>query len=229
MRSDVFSVKSVRDISTQYFSVKVTEISLGNPETNSPNSIKAVVGGAITPFTGDSILYVNATGVSTLINLSSGRLLRDFLPRLDTGAKFFVNSKFYRLIETAPRILGVVIAGDFVYVSYNYYDEKSDKMHFCISKSSIKNPKWIEIYRTIPIDAHYFTVGNGGKLATYEGKLFFTIGDQSLDRANGLPSDFAAQNPSMPWGKKLFMPILMIIRSNLLFVAPAIETHRAYI
>lgn len=204
MRSDIFNVKSVRDISTQYFSVKVTEISLGNLEKNLPNSIKAVGDGAITPFSGDSILYVNVSGAFTLVNLSSGKLLRDFLPRLDTGAQFFINSKFYKLIETAPRILGIVRAGDFIYASYNCYDEKSDRMHFCISKSAIKNPKWIEIYRTIPIDANYFAVGNGGKLAIYNGKLFFTIGDQSLDRANGLPSDFAAQNPAMPWGKTFY-------------------------
>ena len=50
-------------------------------------------------------------------------------------------------------------------------------------------------------------MGNGGKLAIYQDKLFFTIGDQSLDRANGVPSDFAPQNWEMPWGKTLYFSL----------------------
>ena len=37
--------------------------------------------------------------------------------------------------------------------------------------------------------------------------LLLSIGDYSLDRKNGLPSDFAAQNVGLPWGK--------IVRLNL--------------
>jgi len=204
-KSQSFKIYDSREISTQYFSLKLSEISLDNVLPPKDYSHKAVGGGVISRIEGThNILHIDAYGNSTLIDIASQKLQKDFFPPLDTGAQYLQYSKFYTLIETSPRVLGVVNSGDVIYVSYNYYDRVSDKIYFCVSQISFKNPKWVEIYRTPPIDVPYFTLGNGGKLAIHDDKLFFTIGDQSLDRANGLPSDFAPQNWEMPWGKTLY-------------------------
>jgi hypothetical protein len=107
--------------------------------------------------------------------MTTRRLYKNYFPKIDTGSKTFKNSKFYSLIETSPRILGAVTTRDAAYVAYNYWDDQTDRIYFCISKVDLVNHKWVEVFRTPPLDVSYFALGNGGKLAIYDDKLFLRL------------------------------------------------------
>ena len=126
----------------------------------------------------------------------------DTLPRLDLGISDFKKTRHYSYVETAPRVLDALIFQNVLYVTHNFYDKSSDSLFFKISMIEIgKQGKWTELWKSAPLDIGYFTLGNGGGMAIDGERLYFSIGDQGLDRKNSLKSDFSAQNSSQPWGK----------------------------
>ena len=114
-KSQSFKINDSREISTQYFSLKLSEISLDNILPPNGYSHKAVGGGVIARIEGSqNILHIDAYGNSTLIDIAQKKLYKDFFPPVDTGAQYLQNSNFYTLIETSPRILGAVNRGDVI-------------------------------------------------------------------------------------------------------------------
>lgn len=159
-------------------------------------------GGAI--FARDNwLLYASGDGQFVKVDISKKAYQNDYLPKLEMGETEIETSKRITYKELLPRVHDVVYYNNTYYVSYDRYVVKDDAIHFVISRLHESDMKWQDIYYSLPLDVPYYALGNGGKMAvsSAKSKLFFTVGDYSLDRLNGLPSDIAPQNKSLPWGK----------------------------
>jgi len=125
----------------------------------------------------------------------------NYLPKLETGNEFFNGSKQIKSKEISPRVLDIAFNRGIFYVTHERYDPVDDSLKFVISKIRKTDSNWTDLYVSPKLDISYFTPGDGGKIAIKGNKLYFTVGDFCLDRINNLPSDIAAQNPNLPWGK----------------------------
>ena len=98
---------------------------------------------------------------------------------------------------------GIAASNGVFYVAHDQYDAATDAIFFEISKLAPHDKNWTVLYRSPPLDTNYYAAGDGGKLAIDSKlhRLYFSVGDFSLDRINHLPSDVAPQNPQLPWGK----------------------------
>jgi len=156
-------------------------------------------GGAIADL-GFNILLGKSDNNFSRINTTSWISEDNYLPPLETGGENLKNSRRYKYREMTPRIEGLLNYQGTYYVSYTKYDAASDFIYFVIDKIE-GTSDWKNVYQSPGLDAPYYTIGSGGRMVALDGKLFFTVGDFSLDRLNGLSSDVAPQNPSLPWGK----------------------------
>jgi hypothetical protein len=157
-------------------------------------------GGVITIVNGNIVMgKSDATFVK--INPSSWEYENNYLPALVTGENDLKNSKRYKHKELLPRVEGLIFDKGTYYVTYTRYSREEDLIYFVVAKIKSKNKSWTKIYESPGLIAPYYTLGIGGKMAVKEGKLFFTVGDFSLDRVNGLTTDIAPQNTNLPWGK----------------------------
>ena len=180
------------DVRTAYFILSTKEYRLP------PNLFGQ--GGSILA-SGKAIIYGSTSGVFYKINTSNYICEPNYLPKLNTGSEFLTSSKRITFKEIYPRVLDIIYDNLYYYVTYERYDPKDDAVRFVISKIKDTDKNWTDIYQSPKLDVSYFTMGDGGKMALNQGRLFFTVGDFSLDRINNLPSDVAPQNQNLPWGK----------------------------
>jgi len=197
-----FLIPSAESISpTEYFPIKLQEFKLP-PQIRSTIKSRSLGGGAITPYEDESLIFASSNGYFFKINTKLQSIASDFLPRIDLGDDYFLTSKHISYFESYPRIHDITYGGGTFYVSYDHYNKTIDRIEFVIEKLKLGSSKeWERIYTSPPLDVRYYTVGNGGKMQIKDGIMYFTVGDNSLDRINQLPSDLAAQNVNIPWGK----------------------------
>jgi hypothetical protein len=180
-------------INTSYINLNVEEHQFSQPQLG---------GGAIVIVDG-SIVLGKSDATFVKINPNSWESVSNYLPALETGAKYLKESKRYKYKELLPRIEDLIFFDGTYYASYTRYNRDEDLIYFVIAKikPSDNNKFWTKLYESPGLIAPYYTLGLGGKMAIKNGLLFFSVGDFSLDRVNGLSSDIAAQNPNLPWGK----------------------------
>jgi cytochrome c2 len=160
-------------------------------------------GGAMT-VVGSHIIIATNEGDFFQISTETMGVVENFLPHLDNGRDKIGASKFYSYRESNGRVHDLLHFNDEFYVSYDLYITETDTIHFEISRFDKNNKIWTPVYKSLALDVPYFALGNGGKMIPLDDEnILFSIGDYSLDRKNNLPSDFASQNPTLPWGKVL--------------------------
>lgn len=166
-------------------------------------------GGAIAVFN-DDVLYVSSDGLVSKIDLNNFSERRNYLPSIDLGLSDFKNSKRIKNRELMPRVTDIKYINGNFYIAHDVYEKFDDSIHFAISRFDKEKNIWIKIYKSPPLDVDYYALGSGGKLAFDKkyNRLYFTVADYSLDRINNLPSDIAAQNNNLPWGKVYYINLI---------------------
>ena len=185
-------------ITTAYFDLKQTVYKLPK---------MAGSGGAITVVGADDVVLGSADANFYQISLSKKSIMPNRLPRIKLNRKAFEESKFLQLRETPPRLHDLIYSDGYFYSTVDFYDPAQDRVRFQVLKIRDGDEQWDIIYSSPFLDVPYFTWGSGGKMAIDRDlqRLYFTVGDYSLDRLNGLPSDIAPQNKALPWGKVNFL------------------------
>lgn len=152
---------------------------------------------------GGVLLLASGDGRFFKVDLQRGTVRPQALPALDLGAEALKGSRRYKSFELPPRVHDVLADGQDVYVSFDRYEAATDSLHFNIARLSPDGSAWTPLYRTVALDSAAYTMGNGGRMALQPGtrRLFFTVGDHSLDRRTRRASAIAAQQPGLPWGK----------------------------
>lgn len=193
----MFKVRS-EIIESAYLNLVVEEYKFIEPQRGNGGAL-AVVGNFL----------VLGTAQDTFIKINPDSMMyeKDYLPKLDVGEIDLENSKRYTYRELKPRIEGLIYFKDTYFVTYTRYKKRGDYIHYVLSKFDSSQRRWKDVWESIGLDAPYYALGTGGKMAGKGGKLFFTVGDFSLDRINGLPSDVAPQNKDLPWGKVNFIDL----------------------
>jgi hypothetical protein len=179
-------------IETQYMNIEVNEYQFLDDVAGN--------GGAIIAY-GNGLIVGTADGSFIFVDRKSLDIKEEFLPQIDLGISEMRLSKSITYQETSPRLHDILIYKDQFYATYDKYNLSEDRVRFFVSRVELGG-KWEDIYISPPIPTEMFTLGCGGAMAMNEqaNQLFFSIGDFSLDRANGLPSDYAAQSDEHPWG-----------------------------
>jgi hypothetical protein len=194
--ANTFLLKLINEseVSTAYLDLHLREFQLP-PEPNG-------LGGAILAHD-NAIIFGSTSGTFNEIKTSTSTLSfkANYLPKLNTGNEQINSSKHITYREISPRVLDIIFSDGFFYVSYERYYPHEDVVKFIISKIKKSEPTWSDIYVSPSLDVSYLARGDGGTMAIRKEKLFFTVGDFSLDRINHLPSDVAAQRKGLPWGK----------------------------
>ena len=187
-------------ISTAYFDASINEYKFHEDLRGR--------GGAIT-LHNDTVVLATTEGKFYKINLKDKTYFMEYLPSLNMGEDKIKLSKRITYQELLPRVHDIQFHKGTFYVSYDMYSEKEDCIFFVIYKMKVFDKAWTELYRTPPLDAPYYSMGNGGRMAVSDKKkrLYFTLGDYSLDRINNLPSDVAPQNLKLPWGKVSYIDL----------------------
>ena len=126
---------------------------------------------------------------------------RNFLPPARTYSDILLKSKRYPQKEFQPKIEGLVFHDGYYYCTWEEYSVKDDDIYFILARIKEGQKFWNTIYKSPPLRAPYLAMGTGGKIVVRGSYIYFSVGDFSLDRVNGLPSDVAAQNKELPWGK----------------------------
>jgi len=176
-----------------------TKLTIEERVFNNTQKTNAGRGGALASLK-DYLVVGKADNTFSRINIRNWEYEDNFLPPIETGESLNKSIR-YKYRELSPRIEGFLYSNGIFYVSYTRYDIEKDLIHFVIKKIKKSEKKWTTVYDSPGLDAPYFTLGLGGKLAIAENRLYFTCGDFSLDRINGLSSDVASQNINLPWGK----------------------------
>lgn len=186
-----FGQKSL--LETQYFDIEFDEFQIG---TNVRGMGGALIGD------GEQLTVATAGGIFLGIDLGSLKVQDDYFPSLDMGSNEIGASDFIEVQETPPRVHDLLSIGDSYFVTFDRYDPIEDRVRFVLASTQKGSPKWSDLYISPPLDWSIFTLGSGGAMTYNEisNSLFFSIGDFSLDRKNGLPSDFAPQSNTLPWG-----------------------------
>jgi hypothetical protein len=191
--SSLLKEKEYKQIITAYTKLAIEERIFNEPQQ------QKVGGGALVALK-DYLVLGKADKTFSRINIRNWEYEDDFLPPIETGENLNKSIR-YKHRELSPRIEGLLYSNGIFYVSYTRYDVEKDLIHFVIAKIRKSEKKWTTIYDSPGLNAPYFTLGLGGKLAITGNRLYFTCGDFSLDRINGLSSDVASQNINLPWGK----------------------------
>ncbi len=163
-------------------------------------------GGAIF-IDGDNLVLASSDGNFFEIDLKKFSYRENYLPKIYLGQDSVKKSKKYTYQELPPRIHDIYFYKDYYYVSYDRYDYVKDSIVFCLSRIK-KGFAWESLYESPALDVSYYAKGAGGKIVASGNKIFFTIGDYSLDRINKLPSDVAPQNKKMPFGKVNYVDLV---------------------
>lgn len=161
-------------------------------------------GGALAQVEADNLVLASADADFFYVDIENKSITPEYLPDIDLNIISFETSVFVNYKETPPRIHDLIFAADnFFYCAADFYDPKVDRVRFLVLKIKKGQKQWKTIYQSPFLDVHYFALGSGGKLAYDEKsqRLYFSVGDFSLDRINHLPSDIAPQNNNLPWGK----------------------------
>lgn len=184
-------VGATKEFNSAYLRLKITAFS----------GLKGVAGDirGISP-SGENLTVISSDG--TIFELTKSLLLNRLdIPPLDLGAKDFLSNNSYKYLETIPRSHAVVRFGDVVYVTYDYFNQKSGRVRFRLAALHPGATQWRIVFESDDIDARYYAIGAGGRMAISGDNLYFTVGDYSLDRRNFQPSDFAASNENSKFGK----------------------------
>jgi len=123
------------------------------------------------------------------------------IPVINFGLDGFQKSKHFHLIEKGPRLHALLIQDETIYATYDKYDTQVDSIRYVLAAFGKGAKSWKELFSSPPLDTQYYTMGGGGRMAALDHYLYFSVGDYSMDHRNKLPSDFAAQNPKLPFGK----------------------------
>jgi cytochrome c2 len=192
----------IRSIESQYFTLRIREVKVTPDPRFSALRIKPIGGASITSVDNDFLIGARASGQFFRLHINTLLIEENFLPEIDTGAIDFARTSHYSYSETAPRILGLTKFKSKLIVAYNFYDKSKDRINFRVAAIDLATrDHWNVLWISPDIDVRYFALGNGGKLTSFGDYVYFSVGDQSLDRKNGLASDFAAQQKNQPWGK----------------------------
>lgn len=180
-------------LETQYFDIEFDEFQIGS-------NVRGMGGALIGD--GEQLIVATAGGIFLSIDLGSLKVQDNYLPSLNMGSNEIGASEFITVQETPPRVHDLLSIGDSYFVTFDRYDPIEDRVRFVLASIQKGSPKWSDIYISPPLDWSIFTLGSGGAMTHNEtsNSLIFSIGDFSLDRKNGLPSDFAAQSNTLPWG-----------------------------
>ena len=157
-------------------------------------------GGAIT-FFGDDLIVGKSDCTFARVNIRSWEYQDNFLPPLETGGDNLSKTKRYKRVELKPRVEGLIFHKNSFYVTFTRYNLREDLIYFVIAKISPGEKQWTDIYVSPGLNSPFFTLALGGKMQIHGDRLYFTVGDFSLDSIKGLPTDLAAQNIKLPWGK----------------------------
>jgi aldose sugar dehydrogenase len=168
----------------------------------------AAGGGAIETI-GDSLLLMDRLG--KIFVYKDRKISASGLPELPTHMKDFLEDARFSVTEGTLRAhdLRYDKEENFLYVSHDSFDKATRAPRFAISRIALSTDAaqagtaWERIYQSapLPLTDYYAGRGAGGKMLITGGKLYFAIGDYSLDRIVSSPADIAAQNPKSPFGK----------------------------
>lgn len=152
----------------------------------------------------EELIAITAEGVMFRISKDLSIKKMDFPPP-DLNVKGFIAHNKYNYFEALPHVHDIASVGGVFYATYDYFDETSGRIRFKLAVLNPRSKKWSVIFESTDIDTSYYALGAGGRMLPRGDNLFFTVGDYSLDRANGLPSDFAAANDRTPFGKIFYL------------------------
>ena len=153
------------------------------------------------------VIDVNSKTDINLNKINSTNYEKNFLPNIITNFEALKQSKRYLYKEFEPKIEGLIFHNGYYYCTYEKYEVDTDDIYFVLAKIKLGQKNWTEIYKTPPLKAPYLAMGTGGKMVVRGDIIYFTVGDFSLDRINGLPNDLASQNPKLPWGKVMAIDV----------------------
>ena len=183
-----------------YFDIILDELPLPGDERGHGGALVSSAEGTVVAF---------ADGSFCLLEVQSKKCEQGILPTIELGSEQITRSESISLLETLPRVHDVVFHEGFYYVSFDRYQSDIDAVSFVIARIRRGEASWSDVYVSTPLESPMFTLGSGGVLAIRPDSnwLYFSIGDFSLDRVQGLPTDFAPQSDDLPWGH--------ILRTNL--------------
>jgi glucose/arabinose dehydrogenase len=185
-------------IQTQYFNVDTDEFMISNDARG--------YGGALL-VNGNNLEIGTADGKFLSVDLLTEEIVNNLLPALDMGSGEMPQSKTITYQETLPRLHDLVLHKGYYYATFDQYTTTEDRVRFVVARIRMGEKKWQNLYVSPPLPTALFTLGSGGAIAVDDSgeSLYFSVGDFSLDRLNGLPSDFAPQSETLPWGHILKM------------------------
>lgn len=123
------------------------------------------------------------------------------IPPLDVGATAYQKQTRYNYTEKPPRLHGMTLYKGRLFVAVDRFDAKDNAIYFAVFSIELGKKEWRRVYQSPALDTPYYSMGGGGRMTTIGDAIYFSVGDYSFDRQNNLPSDFAAQNPKLPFGK----------------------------
>jgi len=188
-------------IKTAYLDLELKEFSL-------PKSLRGN-GGALVKSDSSGFIVVSSDGQFLRVDIADGAVVQsEFLPSIKQlmNPEGLKKSKRYTYQETPPRAHDLIYENGVYYVSFDRYISSGDYVNFNIAKFSVGDKGWSLIYSTSPLDAAHYTLGNGGKMVVRGERLYFTVGDYSLNES---------QNPNSPWGKILYLEMKPPFAPNL--------------
>ena len=198
MAAQMMSLGEDKVLETAYLNLKVEERTFPKAQRG--------FGGAIT-FFGDDLIVGKSDCTFTRVNIRNWEFQDNFLPPLETGGDDLNKTRRYKRIELKPRVEGLIFYKNSFYVTFTRYNLREDLIYFVISKISPGEKQWTDIYISPGLDSPFFTLALGGKMQIHSNRLYFTVGDFSLDSIKDLPTDLAAQNIKLPWGKVNYLDL----------------------
>ena len=185
-------------VETQFFNVDTDEFKISNDARGS--------GGALL-VNGKYLEVGTADGRFIGVDLKTEEIENGILPALNMGSDSLPQSKTITYQETLPRLHDLVLYQGYYYATFDRYAPIEDRVRFVVARIRKGEKDWDDLYVSPPLPTALFTLGCGGAMAVdnASNSLYFSVGDFSLDRQNGLPSDFAPQSETLPWGHILKM------------------------
>lgn len=185
-------------VETHFFNVDTDEFKISNDIRGS--------GGALL-VDGEYLEVGTADGRFIGIDLKTEEIENAILPALNMGSDSMPQSKTITYQETLPRLHDLVLFAGIHYATFDRYVPSEDRVRFVVARIRRGEKEWEDLYVSPPLPTALFTLGSGGAIAVdnFGESLYFSVGDFSLDRLNGLPSDYAPQSENLPWGHILKM------------------------
>jgi glucose/arabinose dehydrogenase/cytochrome c2 len=191
------------------------------------NRIDIAIGGGAIQVIGDTILIMDRLG--RIFVYKEQQISSSEIPDLPLHLKEFSANGRFPVNESTLRAhdLKYDKERNVLYASYDAYDTELRGPRFTVSrialtKNSMRSTgSWEVIFQSapIPLTTYYAGRGAGGKMLATGEKLYFVVGDYSLDRVVTSTADIAAQNPRSEFGKAycydLTKKLLKVISSGL--------------